>query len=66
MYSSQRSQAFELATTTERLKVGGGYKNMEKEQACEVTRLHSSSIGCTELSLFLRGNLIKVGGGGIN
>ena len=23
--SSQRSQAFELATTTERLQVGGGY-----------------------------------------
>ena len=25
MCSSQRNQAFELATTTERLQVGGGY-----------------------------------------
>ena len=39
MYSSQRSQAFELATTTEWLKVGGGYKNMEKEQACKGQQL---------------------------
>ena len=41
MYSNQRSQAFDLATTTERLHVGGGCKHMEKEQACKVTRLHS-------------------------
>ena len=31
MCRSQRSQAFELATTTERLKVGGGYTVLIKK-----------------------------------
>ena len=59
MCSSQRSQAFELATTTERLQVGGGYTVPIKKERKLFPRLddHGSKakdIGLIFISLSLR------------
>ena len=59
MCSSQKRQVFELATTTERLQVGGGYTYKKEHMLFPRLDDHGSKvkdIGLISISLSLRSN----------